>query len=247
MGKFLRDFESPWRPGTYHHPTQPPLTGELIRVATIDAHPLFRRGIEAAIRNSNIVIVDEGATTEDGLRILADKDTDILVIDMIAPSIDFSVLASAAVQCQIHIVVLVASTADDQHNLVRALRGGARGFVLKGACLEDLVTAIETVHRNEPWIDCRIANRMIFENWRNLTAGFPATNGHGLTADERRLLECVSRGRTNSEIASSLGISIAATKHRVFQLFQKLGVHTRMQAVIKHRQMHGDSTQPATR
>ncbi len=133
--------------------------------------------------------------------------------------------------------VLVLTTFDDDEYVFGALRAGAAGFLLKDAGPDVLVAAVRTVAAGDALVDPSVTRRLV-ERWVALDASNAPTSGAvpaavgTLSAREREILVGLARGRTNRELADDLIVSEATVKTHVSNLLTKLGVRSRVQAVV---------------
>jgi len=121
--------------------------------------------------------------------------------------------------------VLVLTAYDTEEDVERALRAGAKGYLLKGASLEEIERAIKTLARGESYIDPRVASRVIAPRQR-------------LTAREREVLRLVANGKSNKEIAAKLRITERTAKFHVTAILNKLGAENRAQAAAIAAERH---------
>jgi two-component system, NarL family, response regulator len=186
----------------------------VIRVAVVDDHPVVREGLVAALeRRDGIEIVASFGSAEE---LLAARGAyDVVLLDLELPGMSG---VDAIARIDAAVLVLTAYASDEQ--LERALEGGARGYLLKGASLDDIDRAIRTASRGETWLDPRIASRVV--------ALHAAPR---LTSREREVLRLVAAGQSNKEIAASLGIAERTVKFHLTSIFNKLGADNRARAV----------------
>jgi DNA-binding NarL/FixJ family response regulator len=135
--------------------------------------------------------------------------------------------------------ILALTTFDDDQALAGMLRAGAAGFVLKGVPAEDLQRAVRTVAAGEAWLDPSVTARVLTV-YRDAPAETPAAAAGAsagsatdeLTAREREVLELISAGLTNEEIAAELVVTAGTVKTHVNHIYFKLDVRNRTEAVI---------------
>jgi DNA-binding NarL/FixJ family response regulator len=186
----------------------------MIRVAVVDDHPVVREGLVAALSHrEGLEIVASFASADELLAARANYDVVLLDLELPGTSgIDAIARIDAAV------LVLTAYANDEQ--IERALRDGARGYLLKGASLDDIDRAIRTVAMGETWLDPRIASRVV------AMRGAPR-----LSSREREVLRLVASGQSNKEIAATLRIAERTVKFHLTSIFNKLGADNRARAV----------------
>jgi two-component system, NarL family, nitrate/nitrite response regulator NarL len=208
-----------------------------IRVAVVDDHPLFRDGVTHTFRNSEALdLVAMGACRDDAVRIVQEEKPDILLLDIQLPGggIEAAQLI-ADMSCQTKVIMLTAS--ENESDVSAALESGACGYVLKGISGNDLIHTVCAVQNGDIYITPALAARMLKSNIRRRAA--PAESEKAmfvLTPREEDILECVSIGQTNKEIAIALSISEKTVKHYMTTIMHKLQVRNRVEAALKARQ-----------
>jgi DNA-binding NarL/FixJ family response regulator len=132
-----------------------------------------------------------------------------------------------------HIGVLVLTMFDEDENIFQAMRAGARGYLLKGAAREDIRRAVDAVARGDAIFGPALARRLIGYFASGRAAATPFAD---LTEREREVLELVAKGRSNAEISRQLRISPKTVRNHVSNVFAKLQVSDRAQAIVRARE-----------
>ena len=190
-----------------------------IRIAVVDDHPVVREGLVAALaRREDFIVTDSFGSAEELLD--ARVDADVVLLDLELPGMSG---VDAVSRIDAAVLVLTAYANDEQIDAV--LRAGARGYLLKGAALEEIERAIRVVARGETWIDPRVAARVV-----------ALARAPRLSPREREVLRLVAGGRSNKEIAAALHITERTVKFHVTSIFNKLGAENRTQAVALARE-----------
>jgi DNA-binding NarL/FixJ family response regulator len=182
------------------------------RVIIVDDHPIVREGLVAAL---NVDVAGAFGSAEDALREAARLRPDVVVLDLELPGLGG---IEAIPRFSAPVLVLTAYGTDE--DIDRALAAGAKGYLLKGAPLDEIERAIEAVARGESYLDSRVASRVIHRDARRR-----------LTNRERDVLRLVAAGDSNKQIAVKLRISERTAKFHVTSIFTKLGAENRAQAV----------------
>ena len=185
-----------------------------LRIIVVDDHPVVREGLVAALaRREDFTIAAAFGSAEELLASRAAAD--VILLDLELPGMSgIDVLPKLTVPA----LVLTAYSTDEQIDAV--LRAGARGYLLKGAALEEIERAIRAVARGETYLDSRVASRL------GALSAAPR-----LSARERDVLRLVVAGKANKEIASELRVAERTVKFHVTSIFNKLGAENRAQAV----------------
>ena len=196
----------------------------MISVLIVEDHPIVREGVTAVLqRERDIDVVGAADTIADGLRLAAKLLPDVILLDLKLPDADASDGVASFARESRSIVVFTAYDADD--DVFRAIRGGARGYLLKGSPAAEIAQAIRRVHAGESYLSPRIAAKLV----RDVTQ--PRRRTRLLSAREHGVLRLVAAGQSNRQIARTLSISERTVKFHVTAVFNKLGAENRAQAV----------------
>ncbi|MEU3598948.1 response regulator transcription factor [Streptomyces sp. NPDC006798] len=211
-------------------PTAQPTPG-LLRVLIADDQPLVRTGLSLILRAATgIEVVGEAGNGEEAVTEALRLRPDVVLMDIRMPVLDgvgaTERLVAEVPGCR----VLALSTFDMDEYVIRALRAGASGFLPKDVSPEELASALRTVHSGEAVVAPRLLTRLI---GAFVTAPPPAAADlSGLTPREVDILRLIASGLDNTEIATALTIGVQTVKNHVTNVFAKLGVRDRAQAVI---------------
>jgi DNA-binding NarL/FixJ family response regulator len=204
------------------------------RVAIVDDQTLVRQGIRSLLALSNeIDVVAEAGDGDAALAILDTSDVDVLLLDLRMPRRDGIATLEALRARDNHVPVLVLTTFDDDELALRALRAGARGYLLKDVTLDQLVGAIQTIAAGGTLLQPALTDRLL-RAASERAADLPGISPPDpLTARELEVLRLVATGYSNSEIASALHLATGTVKNHVSNLLLKLGVRDRTRAVLR--------------
>ncbi|GII95022.1 response regulator [Sinosporangium siamense] len=209
----------------------------LISVAIADDDPLFRSGIRLALETApDIVVVAEAEDGAQAEQMVRESRPDVLLLDLRMPEVDgLTVLAGLNEQPGAPAVIVITTFDFDEH-IVRALRLGVRGFMVKGAHRNDLVHAVRVAATGgialDPHVTERVAHAYVQRETRR---GEALGRISSLPQRERRVLAVLGLGASNAEIAEALGLSEATVKTYVSHLMERLGMRNRVQlALLSH-------------
>ena len=209
---------------------------EVLHVAVIDDHPLFREGVAHTLSiQPGIEVVGEGASAADALAIAAARLPDVMLLDVSMPGggLDAARRIAAAFPV-IKLVMLTVS--EDEGDVTAALRAGARAYVLKGVAARELVGILRNVAAGEVYVTPSLAASLLVEMTGAPPASRPAASPlDDLTDREHQILERVAAGDSNKEIAAQLGLSEKTVKHHMTNILQKLQVRNRVEAALLAR------------
>jgi len=196
----------------------------MIRVLIVDDHPIVREGVSAVLeRERDIEVVGTAGTTDEGLRLAATLHPDVVLLDLKLPGAEAGESVTTFVGQSPGVVVFTAYDADD--DVFRAIRDGARGYLLKGSAAADIVDAIRQVHAGNSYLSPRVAAKLVSD------VAHPRSRGGLLSARERGVLRLVAAGLSNRQIAETLSRSERTIKFHVTAILNKLGADNRAQAV----------------
>lgn len=192
-----------------------------IRVLIADDHAVVLEGLCALIgRQSDMCVVAQAANGRDAVTLAQRLRPDITLLDLRMPLLDgvgvIKVLCAGATPLR----VIVLTTYDTDENIYRALKAGAKSYLLKDARREQLLDCIRRVHAGQTWIPPEVAARLA-----------ERTGSDALSKRESEVLNLLARGHSNREIAQSLFISETTVKSHLKNLFAKLKVLSRTEAV----------------
>ena len=196
-----------------------------MKVLVIDDHPVVLEGLVALLRHSDAsMTVLQAAGAEDGLVTLnREPDLDAVLLDLAMPGLSGFQAVDAFRNASPDLAVIVISALETAEQVRRALAHGARGFIPKSARPQTLLAAIRLVLSGETYIPPTILGDAV---------AIPSTK---LTQRQHEILEALSEGRSNKEIAAALGVSEKTVKAHVSAIFRVLGVVNRTQAAAAHR------------
>ncbi|MBB1514028.1 MULTISPECIES: response regulator [unclassified Tessaracoccus] len=206
----------------------------MIRVGLVDDQTLVRQGIRSLLGLSDeIEVVGEGEDGDAALALLADTDVDVLLLDLRMPRRDGIATLEALAERGSTVPVLVLTTFDDDELVLRALRAGARGYLLKDVTLDQLVGAIRTLAAGGTLLQPGLTDRL-FRAAAAHPAGVEAyERPEPLTARETDVLRLAAAGYSNAEIAAALHLASGTVKNHLSSVFLKLGVRDRTRAVLR--------------
>ena len=213
---------------------QPNPPAEPIRILIADDHTLFRNGLRALLNSiPDLVVAGEAATGEEAIAKAAELQPDVVLMDIQMPDVNGIEATRRITHTSPHIGVIMVTMFEDNDSVFAAMRAGARGYVLKGADQEEMLRTIRAVARGEALFGPAIAQRLM-----HFFAAPPATTPAlfpELTEREHEVLDLIAQGHDNAEIARRLVISLKTVRNHVSNIFSKLQVADRAQAIIRAR------------
>ncbi|AZM91578.1 response regulator transcription factor [Streptomyces sp. W1SF4] len=206
-----------------------------VRILLADDQPLVRSGLRVLMADQpDLEVVGEAATGAEAVRLVKDVDPDVVVMDIRMPGMDGIEATRLITADRATTRVLVLTTFDEDDNVYGALRAGASGFMVKDMALDDILAAVRVVAAGDALIAPGVTRRLIadFVGRPEAVPERSARPVEGITEREREVLALVGHGRSNTEIAEDLFITVATAKSHVSRLLTKLGARDRVQLVI---------------
>ena len=196
-------------------------THNLIRILAVDDHPLLRKGIAALVNaESDMKLVAEATNGKEAFDAYRSHRPDVTLMDLQMPGVDGLDGLHAIRQEYPDARVIVLTTYSGDMRVSRALRGGARGYILKGNVHEELLSCIRAVHAGHKRIPPDVATELAIHSMDD-----------ALTEREIDVLNLIAAGNGNKQIADVLSIGEATVKARITNILSKLGANDRTHAV----------------
>jgi len=193
----------------------------LIRILTVDDHFLLRKGIMALVNaEPDMKLIAEASTGEEALDAFRSHRPDVTLMDLQMPGMDGVETIHAIREAFPEARIVVLTTYSGDMRVLRALRAGARGYILKGNVHEELLNTIRAVHAGQKRIPPDVASELAIHS-----------TDDALTEREIDVLKLIAAGNANKQIADRLSISEATVKSRVTNILSKLGANDRAHAV----------------
>ncbi len=207
-----------------------------IRVLIADDHPIFRDGMRGLLESvPDTEVVGEASSGEEAIALAAALQPDVILMDLKMPGCNGIEATRRILATSPHIGVLVVTMFEDDDSVFAAMRAGARGYLLKGANQAETLRAIRAVGNGEAIFGPAVAQRLI-GFFAAPTPTVPAQVFPDLTEREREVLALIAEGQGNQEIADQLFLSLKTVRNHVSNIFSKLQVADRAQAVIRARE-----------
>ncbi|MGW0192713.1 response regulator [Nonomuraea sp. NPDC003201] len=210
----------------------------MIRVVIVDDDPMVRTGLRLILGGEpDLDLAGEAGNGKQAMDVIRDLRPDVVLMDIRMPEQDGLVTTELLLSRPAPPRILVLTTFDADDLVLRALRLGAHGFLLKDAPPPKMIEAVRAVARGEPVLSPSVARQVIAA----------ATGGHEprrpralaelavLTEREREVAIEVARGASNAEIAATLSVSVATVKANITRIFAKLGTDNRVHVAMKIR------------
>lgn len=209
---------------------------EKIQILIVDDNAPLREGLRTLLQAiDDLEVVGEAATGTEAIRQATTLQPDVILMDIKMPDLNGIEATRQIVNTSPHISILILTMFEDDDSVFAALRAGARGYLLKGALKAELLRAIRGVSNGEAIFGPSIAKRMMQYFATSQPAASPQLFPE-LTERELEILRMIAQHLTNPEIADRLALSQKTVRNHVSNIFAKLQVVDRAQAIIRARE-----------
>ncbi len=205
---------------------------ERVRVLLVDDHALFRMGVASLLGGCpDLEVVGEAADGAEAVRKTVELMPDIILMDIQMAGMDGLEATSRIKAEHPYVKVVMLTVAEEDHNLFGAIKAGAQGYLLKKMLPDELLSMLRGISRGEAPISRRMASKILGEFANRMKKPEADDPSAKLTAREREVLELISQGSTNKDIANALHISENTVKNHLKNILAKLHLQNRAQAV----------------
>ncbi|HEX2051740.1 MAG TPA: response regulator transcription factor [Actinomycetota bacterium] len=209
--------------------------GDPIRVLIVDDHALFRRGLQMVLEGeADVDVVGEASDGHEALARAVETTPDVVLMDVRMPK-RTGIEATRAIKDALPTTrILMLTISDEEADLYEAIKAGASGYLLKEISIEEVSSAVRSVHQGQSLISPVMASKLLNEFAAMVKRRDERTQmpGPRLTDRELEVLKLVARGLNNRDIGEELYISENTVKNHVRNILEKLHLHSRMEAVV---------------
>lgn len=205
-----------------------------IKILIVDDHEMVRNGLCVMMeREEDFTVVGEAQNGKEAVEMVSELRPDVVLMDLRMPEMD-GVEAMRQIRAeQDDVKFLVLTTFDSDEYIFDAIEAGAKGYLLKDASREELFRAVRTVNRGESLIEPGVVSRVLDRLTELSHRAAQGTDHLTLSEREVEVLRLMAKGSANKQIASDLSITESTVKTHVANIFQKLEVSHRTEAVTK--------------
>ena len=197
-----------------------------IRILLVDDHKIMRDGLRLTLgQHPDLCVVGEAGDRKDALERTEQSRPEVIVMDIGLPDADGVDVSREILQRWPDIRIVILSAVADQEHLDQAMEAGVSGYLLKVNASGDLVRAIRTVRRNEPYLSPEVS-AVLLTGYKRLRDTRRAEGESALSERECQVLKLVADGRNTKEIAAQLSLSIKTVETHRARLMTKLGLHS---------------------
>jgi NarL family two-component system response regulator LiaR len=206
---------------------------EPITVVLADDHAVFREGIRNLLEQQrDIRVVGQAGNGHEAVAAVRALKPDIVLMDVVMPRLNGIEATKQIKRTNPTTAVLILSAYDHDRYVLGLLDAGAAGYLLKNATGQEVIQAIRSVHAGEAVLHPAVAARLLARAARHLPRPAPVDSEEPLTGRELEVLKFAARGHSNQEIANEIVVSVPTVKAHLVNIFNKLGVGSRTEAVM---------------
>ncbi|HLA66139.1 MAG TPA: response regulator transcription factor [Acidimicrobiia bacterium] len=201
----------------------------MIRVAVVDDHPVMRQGLVGLLDGEpDLEVVGEAGDAETALAMLAAKTPDVALIDIGLPGTSGIDLTAQVKERVPEVKVLIVTMHESEDYLFQALRAGASGYVLKGADVRDLLSAVRTVASGETYVFHKLTGNLVSDYLRRVAEVADSADYDGLSEREIEVVRLIAEGLTTTRISEVLHLSPHTVQSHRDHIMTKLDLHSRV-------------------
>lgn len=204
-----------------------------LRILLADDHVVMRTGLRALLeRQPNLEVVGEGENGREAIELVASLKPDVVVMDVGMPVLNGIEATKAIVTQHPTTAVVILSMYVDESYIMRALKAGARGYLLKDSAPADLIGAIQAVSQNKSFFSPKV-RRILAEDYVRVLKQKGAVDSYDLlTSREREILQLIAEGKANKEVAAALNISPYTVETHRSHILEKLNLHNPAELIL---------------
>jgi two-component system response regulator NreC len=204
-----------------------------LRILLADDHIVVRTGLRALLeRQPNLEVVGESENGRETVELVASLGPDVVVMDVAMPVLNGIEATKTIVTQRPATAVVILSMHADESYVMRALKAGARGYLLKDSAAADLITAIQAVSQNKSFFSPKVS-RILAEDYVRVLKQKGAVDIYDLlTSREREILQLLAEGKANKEVATALNISPYTVETHRRHILEKLNLHNPAELIL---------------
>lgn len=204
-----------------------------VRILVADDHGVVRKGLRLILeRHDGLEVIGEAADGREAVRLAEELSPDIVIMDVGMPQLNGIDATAQILHRNPRAGVIILSMHSDEGYIVRALSAGAKGYLLKDSAEEDLIQAVRIVAQGRPFFSPRITQTLLDDYVRQLRQKGLQDSYDLLTEREKEVLQLISEGKSNKEVATTLDLSVYTVETHRTNLMQKLNLHNTAEIVL---------------
>ena len=204
-----------------------------LRILLADDHIVVRTGLRALLeRQPNLEVVGESENGRETVELVASLGPDVVVMDVAMPVLNGIEATKTIVTQRPATAVVILSMHADESYVMRALKAGARGYLLKDSAAADLISAIQAVSQNKSFFSPKVSHILAEDYVRVLKQKGAVDSYDLLTSREREILQLLAEGKANKEVATALNISPYTVETHRRHILEKLNLHNPAELIL---------------
>jgi two-component system, NarL family, response regulator NreC len=204
-----------------------------IKILLADDHVVMRRGIRALLeRRPEFQVVAEAGDGREAVQLAETHSPHVVVADIAMPNLNGIEAARQIAQRSPQTAIVILSMHSDESYVLRALKAGARGYLLKDSPESDLINAILAVHEGKAFFSPSISKMLVEDYMRQMREKDVEDSYELLTTREREILQLLAEGKSNKDVASLLHLSLYTVETHRGNIFQKLNLHSSAELIL---------------
>jgi DNA-binding NarL/FixJ family response regulator len=205
----------------------------LTRVLIADDHPLIRSGLRALLaRESDFEVVGEAADGYQALELVEQLKPDVVMLDVSMPRLNGIDVAQKISEKTPSTRIIIVSIHSDEGYVLRALKAGAKGYLLKASPEGDILNAVRAVAAGQAYLSPEISRLLVEEYVREMRFRGVEDSYDLLSIREKEILQLLASGSTNRQVAELIHVSLATVETHRTNIFQKLGIHSLPELIL---------------
>jgi len=198
-----------------------------VRILLADDHTVMRNGLRLLLeRQPHLQVVGEAADGRQAVALCESANPDVVIMDIAMPNLNGIEAARQIVNRNPRTAIAILSMHSDESYVIRALKAGARAYLLKDSAEADLLAAVRALTEGKSFFSPAISKILVEDYMRQLESRGAEDTYELLTTREREILQLLAEGRTNKEVANMLNLSLYTVETHRTHILQKLNLHS---------------------
>ncbi|MBZ5578114.1 MAG: response regulator transcription factor [Acidobacteriia bacterium] len=204
-----------------------------IRILLADDHTVVRKGLRLLLENeTGFQVIADAATGREAVALAEQHQPDVVVMDIAMPILN-GIEAARQIGAKLpHAAIVFLSMHSDESYVLRALKSGARAYLLKDSAEQDLINAVRAVSEGKAFFSPAISKMMVEDYMRQLEERKLEDSYELLTTREREILQLLAEGKNNKDVANLLNLSLYTVETHRANIFQKLNLHSGAELIL---------------
>ncbi len=203
-----------------------------IRILLADDHTVVRKGLRLLLENAGMTVVADAADGRETIALCEEHSPDVVVMDVAMPTLN-GIEAARQISAKMpQTAIVFLSMHSDEGYVLRALKAGARAYLLKDSAEHDLINAIQAVSEGKAFFSPAISKMLVEDYVRQMQERKVEDSYDLLTTREREILQLLAEGKGNKEVANLLNLSLYTVETHRSNIFQKLNLHSGAELIL---------------